>query len=156
MKPVLKNSLIAIGIIGVIAVTFLILFLPSTKEVKLSGTFVNTQSAEKYEEMTKITCTLDFKVTSNIFGNIKPTAEGIVKIGDREYPLFHMAIMDEKHIYAFSTDGKTDNMSLLDPVVDISFFYDGKTKIYVDEGESKGYWIGVIENEEDYKNYYGI
>ncbi len=145
MKPVVRNIIVTVAAIGVLVGAFLIVFLPTTTQIDISGTFINCSSTENGDNE-KLICTLDIKVTTNLIGNANK-AEGTVKIGDNEYTLSKQLYLGSQKGFAVVTAESAHKVQY-SPLATISVQYDiNEVQIHVNAGEHKGYWIAPIEKD---------
>lgn len=152
MNSIIKKILIAVGVVGVLVAAFLVVFLPSTTEINLSGTFTlsgviyNSPSDDNTQEKQEAEFTIDCAVTRNLIGNAN-RVKGVVKIGEEEYKLVGVAFGDNGN-YTVYTAEKASKFSGF-PMVEISIIPDiNKVRVSVWAGEYKGVWDGPFKEDE--------
>lgn len=152
MKTIVRKVLIAVSFIGVLVAAFLIVFLPTTTEINISGTFVDKASGKSYEELTKTPCTIQFTAKRNLIGNAN-RADGILIIGDKEYELSHFVGYGEDGKIAVRTVESLSKSSYFPIDIEIDT-KSNKATIKLNYGKNKAWWYGVIEKEEDFDGKY--
>ena len=156
MKPIVRNIIIAIITTGVLVGLFLITFLPTTKDIYISGTFAlsgiiyNSPSDDNTQEKQEAEFTIDCAVTKNLVGNAN-RVKGTVKLGEEEYKLVGVVFGDNGNFTVYTAE-KVSKFSGF-PIVEITIIPDmNKARISVQAGEYKGVWDGVFSDNEEPEN----
>ncbi|MBE6880510.1 MAG: hypothetical protein E7490_06730 [Ruminococcaceae bacterium] len=153
MKPIVRNIIITVAVIGALVGAFLIVFLPTTTQIDISGDFllsgVMTGNATDFtaEDERKANFTIDCAVTRNLIGNAN-RVKGIVKIGEEEYKLVGVAFGDNNNFLVYTAERVSKSNSF--PIVEINIIPDiNKARVYVHAGEYKGVWDGPFKEDEE-------
>jgi hypothetical protein len=153
MKTIIKRILIAVGIIGVLVAAFLIVFLPSTQEIYLSGTFAlsgimyTDTTGDNEQEKQEAEFVIDCTVTRNLAGNAN-RVKGTVNLGEEEYKLVGVAFGDNGNFTVYTAEQASKYSGF--PIVEISIIPEkNKARIKVMKGEYKGVWDGPFEQNEE-------
>lgn len=156
MKPIVRNIIIAIITTGVLVGLFLITFLPTTKDIYISGTFAlsgiiyNSPSDDNTQEKQEAEFTIDCAVTRNLIGNAN-RVKGTVKIGEEEHNLIGVFFSDNGNFTVY-TQTETSRWNRF-PLAEITIIPDrNKARILIQKGEYKGVWDGVFSDNEEPEN----
>ena len=156
MKTIVRRIIITAAVVGILVSAFLVVFLPTTQEIYLSGDFVlsgimYTDTADdNKQEKEKAEFTIDCAVTRNLIGNAN-RVKGTVKLGEEEYKLVGVVFGDNGNFTVYTAE-KVSKFSGF-PIVEITIIPDmNKARISVQAGEYKGVWDGVFSDNEEPEN----